>query len=380
MNYGAFDFIEKPFQAKRLIVTLCNAIRQSTLSHQLESYKKCERRQYHKIIGMSKPMQTVYQIIDNVAASKASILINGESGTGKELCAEAIFKESQRKDKPFITLNCAAIPKNLIETEIFGHVKGAFTNAISNRQGAASQADGGTLFLDEIGDMDLQLQSMLLRFIQMGTFQKVGGNKLETVDVRFICATHRNLLTEIQLGRFREDLYFRLNVIQISLPALRERGKDILLIAQTFLTKFAKMEGKSFNGFTSEVQQFFMNYDWPGNIRQLENVIYNIVLLHENQLVTTDMLPKFPNKLSETESSTAAMGIQQQLYPICLPIKQRPKQIRPLWQVEKEVIEEAIEFCNGNITQAAKLLQVSKSSIYNKLQLWKTKQVTDTTP
>jgi len=367
MQYGAFDFIEKPFKDERLVVTLHNALRQNALRQKVASYEKFKRKQYHKMIGMSKPMQTIYQIIDNVATSDVSILITGESGTGKELCAEAIFRESKRKDKPFITINCAAIPKDLIESEIFGHVKGAFTNAISDRQGAASQANRGTLFLDEIGDMDLQLQSVLLRFLQSGTFQKVGGDNLEKVDVRFICATNHDLLTEIQAGRFREDLYFRLNVIQIVLPALRKRGDDVLLIAQSFLQKFAQREGKSFSGFTTEVERILLNYDWPGNVRQLQNVIQNIVVLNESKQVAANMLPQFPTKLSEKPLSNQFSS------PLPSLTKSPSKNIRPFWLVEKEIIEEAIEFCNGNITQAARLLEISKSTIYNKLQLWKSK-------
>jgi len=206
-------------------------------------------------------MQMVYQIIDNVATSKASILITGESGTGKELCAKAIHQESQRQDKPFIALNCAAIPKDLIESQIFGHLKGAFTGAVNNQLGAVHQAAGGTLFLDEIGEMDISLQSKLLRFLQSKTFYQVGGQKEEQVDVRVLSATNRDLFAEVKAKRFREDLYYRLNVIHIQLPALRQRGQDILLLAKIFLKKYVQEEKKSFHGFTQEVEEIFLSYE-----------------------------------------------------------------------------------------------------------------------
>ncbi|RKZ45032.1 MAG: sigma-54-dependent Fis family transcriptional regulator, partial [Gammaproteobacteria bacterium] len=221
MRYKAFDFVEKPFDGQRLIVTIRNALRHQSLEQTVESYKKTvenykkkllKRTQYHSLIGSSPPMQVLYQIINNAASSKATVFITGESGTGKELCADAIHKESPRKNKPFIAINCAAIPKELMESEIFGHVKGAFTSAISERKGAALTANYGTLFLDEICEMSLDLQSKLLRFVQTGTVQPVGSTQLKKVDVRFICATNRDPLIEVQKGRFREDLYYRLHV------------------------------------------------------------------------------------------------------------------------------------------------------------------------
>ena len=371
MRCGAFDFLEKPFQKNRLIVTLCNALRQQHLSEIIESDKKCIKRDhYYDFIGDSKRMQALYQIIDHVAASKASVLITGESGTGKELCAQAIYKQSQRSAQPFITLDCTAIPKDLIESQLFGHVKGAFTGAVSSRKGVASLADGGTLFLDEIGEMDLALQAKLLRFMQTGTFYKVGGEKEEKVDVRFICATNRDLLAEIEAGQFREDLYNRINVVPIVLPALRKHREDILRLARVFLKKYAQVEQKPFQGFTSEVENILLHYDWPGNVRQLQSVIQNIVVLHEGYVITTEMLPSPLNETLVTDSNAIAPKTPP---PCQLSVAgASPKNIRPLWQVEKEAIEEAIKFCDGNVVQAAKLLKLSKSSIYHKLQLWKT--------
>jgi len=255
-----------------------------------KSEKRLSREHYHDFIGTSMPMQTVYQMIDKVAASKAPILITGETGTGKELCAEAIHKESKRADKPFVVCNCAAIPENLQESHLFGHIKGAFSGAIKDQKGLVSQADGGTLFLDEIGELPLLMQSTLLRFMQTKTFSKVGNHQLEKVDVRFICATNRNLLAEIEAGRFREDLYHRLNVIEIELPALRERGQDILRLAKFFLHKFAKEEQTDIQGFNAEAEKKLLSYEWSGNVRQLQNTIQNVVLLNGGKVITAEML------------------------------------------------------------------------------------------
>jgi len=321
--------------------------------------EKLKIRGYHRFLGTSKPMRTIYHIIDNVATSKASVFITGESGTGKELCADAIHKESQRKDEPFLILNCAAIPKDLMESELFGHVKGAFTGADKNRLGAASIADGGTLFLDEIGDMDLNLQAKLLRFVQTTTFQKVGSSNLEKVDIRFICATHHDPITAIKAGRFREDLYYRLNVISIKLPALRQREDDVLLLAKHFLMRYTIEENKLFVNFAPETEEILKNYDWPGNVRQLQNVIHNIVVLNEAEVVTPDMLS------STLENSPAEL----------LPSLEMPSQasvkILPLWQAEKKLIEQAIELCGGNIAKAAFMLEVDASTIYRKRRQWK---------
>ncbi|MDX1739297.1 MAG: sigma-54 dependent transcriptional regulator, partial [Alphaproteobacteria bacterium] len=228
MRLGAYDFIVKPFNANRLKVTIKNAFEQLKLSELVESIKETSRTHFEGFIGSSLSMQAVYRIIDSAATSKATVFITGESGTGKEVCAEAIHRQSKREKGPFIAINCGAIPRDLMESEIFGHKKGAFTGATTDRDGAATLADGGTLFLDEIGEMPMELQTKLLRFIQTGSFQKVGGSQIEHVDVRFICATNRDVLQEVKDGNFREDLYYRLHVIPIQMPPLRERGEDIL--------------------------------------------------------------------------------------------------------------------------------------------------------
>lgn len=371
MRLGAFDFVEKPFDGQRLLVTLRNALHHQRLRQRLDIYReKFFRNSFYSFIGASHAMQLVYQIIENAASSKATVFVTGESGTGKELCAEAIHRHSPRRDKPFVAINCAAIPRELIESEIFGHIKGAFTGAVAERQGASFQADTGTLFLDEIGDMDLDLQSKLLRFVQTGTVQKVGSNKLEKVDVRFICATNHDPLVDVQEGRFREDLYYRLHVIPIMLPPLREREEDILLIAREFLRKYTQEENKSFRGFTPETEAILLNYEWPGNVRQLQNVVRNIVVLNEGLEVTIDMLPAPLNYLSHKKPSIMAAATEG------LPAKKMtdlsPPVVRPLWLVEKEAIEQTIEFCDGNIPKAAALLEVSPSTIYRKRQSWET--------
>ncbi len=366
MRHGAEDFLEKPISANRLRTSVRNLIAKRKLQNIVDDYQSFERNTYHGFIGSSLSMQAVYRIIDAAAPSKASIFITGESGTGKEVCAEAIHEQSNRSDKPFIALNCGAIPRDLMESEIFGHKKGAYTGATSDRQGSASQADGGTLFLDEIGEMDMDLQTKLLRFIQTGTFRKVGGNQEEEVDVRFICATNRDPLEAVAEGRLREDLYYRLHVVPVHLPALRERGEDILAIASHFLLSYAREEGKPFKAFNPEVEVILRRYNWPGNVRQLQNVIRNIVVLHNDELVQASYLPPpldqslsaqelsqfFPDRPQSNEAGTSLQSI------------------RPLATVEREAIEMAIAICDGNIPKAAGLLDVSPSTIYRKKQSW----------
>jgi two-component system repressor protein LuxO len=368
MRYGAFDFIEKPFDAKRLKVTLRNALDRQSLTALVDSIKEdFQRERYHGFIGGSLEMQRVYRIIDSAAPSKATTFITGESGTGKEVCAEAIHRQSPRRAAPFVALNCGAIPRDLMESEIFGHVKGAFTGAAKERVGAAGQADGGTLFLDEIGEMDLDLQTKLLRFVQTGAYQKVGGSRLENVDVRFICATNRDPLQVVAEGRFREDLYYRLHVIPIHLPALRERKEDILLLARHFLSSFSAEELKVFQGFAPDAEELFLAYDWPGNIRQLQNVIRNVVVLHNAEQITADMLPSPLNAGVPTREDGVSAAPAAR---ILRPPPEGVASVKPLWLVEKEAIERAIDHCNGNIPRAAALLEVSPSTIYRKRQAW----------
>jgi len=368
MRIGAEDFLEKPVTASRLQTTVRNLLERTRLQHLVDDYKNTfDRERYHGFIGASLPMQAVYRIIDAAAPSKATVFITGESGTGKEVCAEAILAQGSRSRQPFIALNCSAIPRELMESEIFGHIKGAFTGASADRKGAASQADGGTLFLDEIGEMEMDLQTKLLRFVQTGSFQKVGSNKVEKVDVRFICATNRNPLEDIAAGRFREDLYYRLHVVPLHLPPLRERGDDIMEIAKYFLITYAQEENKNFTAFSPEVEVILRRYNWPGNVRQLQNVIRNIVVLHNDKTVTHAHLPA-PLNTSLNQLEMAHLVPPQQQVQTTDDDKHAP--IKPLANVEREAIERAIEVCDGNIPKAAALLEVSPSTIYRKKQGW----------
>lgn len=361
MRHGAQDFLIKPCEADRLRVTVNNAIRKASKLKTEEGINQG----YQGFIGSSQTMQAVYRTIDSAASSKASIFITGESGTGKEVCAEAIHATSKRGDKPFIAINCAAIPKDLIESELFGHVKGAFTGAATDRQGAAELADGGTLFLDELCEMDLDLQTKLLRFIQTGTFQKVGSSKMKSVDVRFVCATNRDPWKEVQEGRFREDLYYRLYVIPLHLPPLRERGEDVIEIAYSLLGFMSKEEGKDFIRLSPEVVDCFAKYEWPGNVRQLQNVLRNVVVLNNGKEIRLDMLPP---PLDQPMSENVTLTTQEKDVVTV-------HDIFPLWVTEKRAIEQAIKACEGNIPKAAGYLDVSPSTIYRKLQAWNDKQL-----
>ena len=367
MQAGAFDFVEKPFTADRLFVTLENALKRQDLEEIVDLYR---RDNFHEFVGSSLPMQSVYQIISSAASSKATVFVTGESGTGKEVCAHAIHNESPRRDQPFVALNCAAIPRDLMESEIFGHVKGAFTGAVTAREGAAARADGGTLFLDEICEMDMDLQSKLLRFIQTSSFQKVGGNTLQSVDIRFVCATNRDPIEEVRAGRFREDLYYRLHVIPVELPPLRQREDDVIQIARYLLKSYTAEENKHFERFTPETEAILRAFDWPGNVRQLQNVIRNIVVLNDQDIVTPTMLPPPLSELG-TSSATSAAQARPQADNIPAPAGiTDASAIRPLWQIEKQVIEQTIDHCDGNIPKAAALLDISPSTIYRKRQQW----------
>jgi two-component system repressor protein LuxO len=368
MRLGAQDFLIKPCEADRLRVTVNNAIRKAEKLKGSDPHAITSSNKYQGFIGSSQTMLSVYKTIDSAASSKASIFITGESGTGKEVCAEAIHAASKRRDKPFIAINCAAIPKDLIESELFGHVKGAFTGAATERQGAAELADGGTLFLDELCEMDLDLQTKLLRFIQTGTFQKVGSSKMKSVDVRFVCATNRDPWKEVQEGRFREDLYYRLYVIPLHLPPLRERGEDVVEIAYSLLGFMSMEEGKEFARFSPDVVQRFVGYEWPGNVRQLQNVLRNAVVLNHGKEITLDMLPP---PLNKTSTKLALAGLEQGSDVVEQAMS--PEQVLPLWLVEKQAIENAIDAFDGNIPKAANALVVSPSTIYRKIQGWNQK-------
>jgi two-component system repressor protein LuxO len=375
IRLGAFDFLTKPFDAARLKVTLANAASQLRLGEKVNQLASLEREQFGDFIGKSLAMQSVYKTIDSLASSDATGFIVGESGTGKELAAEAIHNHSARRNKAFIAINCGAIPGELMESELFGHVKGAFTGASSNREGAATIADGGTLFLDEICEMSLELQKKLLRFIQTGTFRKVGSNTLEQVDVRFVCATNRDPLVEVREGRFREDLFYRLHVVPVRMPPLREREEDVLMIARHFLAQFSEREGGSFEGFTPEAEEAIRRYPWPGNVRQLQNSMHQLVVLNDGFRVEKSMLPEpitSGHLESEDSGGVRSAPVARSEAPRAAESHvARRQQVEPLWITEKRAIEQAIEICGGNVNQAAGLLEVAPSTVYRKLQSWK---------
>lgn len=384
---GAKDFLEKPINADRLKTSITLHLQQVKLEYLVEDIEsKFDRSRFHGFIGSSLPMQGVYKIIDSVAPTSASVFIIGESGTGKEVCAEAIHKESKRKDKPFVAINCGAIPKDLMESEIFGHVKGAFTGATTDRKGAASQAHGGTLFLDELCEMDLEMQKKLLRFLQTGTFTPLGASREVKVDVRIICATNREPLTEVEEGRFREDLYYRVHVVPIDMPPLRERGNDIATLANHFLKLYSKEDGKQFKGINRDAESLLKRYAWPGNVRQLQNIIRNIVVLNDDSKLLVHHLPEQIIKgraatSTQPKPSHSFSTVAAAADPVSEPLRDEapningsmddsPCQIRPMWQIERETIQQAIDHCDGNVLNAAVLLELSPSTVYRKKQAW----------
>ncbi|ENI8076125.1 sigma-54-dependent transcriptional regulator [Vibrio vulnificus] len=403
MNKGAEDFLEKPIKADRLKTSIAVHLKRAKLEHLVENMQsRFDRPRYHGFIGACLPMQAVYKIIDSVAPTTASVFINGESGTGKEVCAEAIHKQSLRKDQPFIAINCGAIPRDLMESEIFGHLKGAFTGATTDRKGAAMLANGGTLFLDELCEMELEMQKKLLRFLQTGTFTPLGGSKEIKVDVRIICATNRDPLKEVEEGRFREDLYYRVHVVPIEMPPLRERGNDIVELANHFLKTYAKEDGKKFNSISKEAQSILKKYNWPGNVRQLQNIIRNIVVLNDDNQLNMEHLPaqlttkpqtvKEPTKLSTPPQPVQAVIQEMRNGHEALNHHSLETQtskanplahnafhhsdgsIRPMWQIEREAIQNAIAFCDGNVISAAVMLELSPSTVYRKKQAWEAEE------
>lgn len=375
MRLGASDFLVKPFPIEALGDSANRALKNAGLSTKADigaqsptdienaSPRKpaVQRAGFGGFIGISPPMQIVYDIIENAAKSSATVFITGESGTGKEICAEAIHRYSKRAKEPFIAINCAAIPRELLESELFGHVKGAFTSAMNDRDGAMTLADGGTLFLDEIAEMAPDMQTKLLRFLQNLTYRKVGGNKTEKANVRIICATNKDPLEEIRRGHLRQDLYYRLHVVPIQMPPLRQRRGDIIDLADYFLRLYAREENKSFRSFSPEAEAVLAGALWPGNVRQLQNIVRGIVVLHDGQVVTSAMLP--PSLREETYRTP--QGHQSQTIQ-----NDYSNTVSPLWQIERDAIESAIALCEGNIPKAAAMLEISPSTIYRKKMIW----------
>jgi two-component system repressor protein LuxO len=358
MRAGADDFLVKPYQAAELARRLLTRLAESAPSiiPSEAPVSTTEQPGFHHFIGGSPAMRALYEQIRRVAPSKAPVFVTGESGSGKEVCAEAIHACSTRANGPFIAINCSAIPRELMESEIFGHVKGAFTGAHEDRSGAAELAHGGTLFLDEICEMDLALQAKLLRFAQTGTVRRVGDTRLRHVDVRFVCATNREPVREIEAGRFREDLYYRLHVLPLRLPPLRERGDDVAMLAQAFLVRFAEEEGRHFLGFTPEAEAAIEAHAWPGNVRELQNVIRRVVVLHDGERVSAEMLALF-----SPHEAARDTGPLPRTEATC---------VDPFWRQEQRIIEQALAAFDGNTLKAASALEISPSTIYRKRQSW----------
>lgn len=367
-----WGYLQKPWNNRELVIAVEQAIvhknmmtERSMLKQVVDRYQQYHKTQFESFIGDSIPMQFVYQAISQAAPSEASIFLTGESGTGKEVAAEAIHRLSKRKNAPFIAINCAAIPSELMESEIFGHIKGAFSGAISNRDGAATLADGGTIFLDELGEMDINLQAKLLRFIQTGEFQKVGNDKTENVDIRFISATNRAPIEAIQQGKLREDLYYRLNVISIDLPPLYKRESDALQLAHHFLNIYNDKEQRNIDGFSIKAESLINSYRWPGNVRQLQNVMHSCVILSQTSLIDADLIKaQLPTQYIESATPTIQPSSANSSAPT------QEEGIVPLADVERLAIENAIKHCNDNVVQAASLLGVSPSTLYRKMQQW----------
>ncbi len=362
MRGGAYDFLLKPFNEQRFLHAVDNALADGAREDGAANTPTPPR--FDDFVGSSLVMERVYDRIRSVGRSMATVFISGESGTGKEICAQAIHKVSTRASGPFVPLNCGAIPSDLLESEVFGHLKGSFTGAIADKPGAAAVADGGTLFLDEICEMDLNLQTKLLRFLQTSSIQPVGSPHPRKVNVRIVCATNRDPLEEVRRGRFREDLYYRLHVVPIHLPPLRDRGSDVVEIAESALDRFAREENRTFSGLDHDVKALFQRMDWPGNVRQLLNVMRHAVVLNDGPVVTLDMLP--------IEMHHAREGLQS---PVDAPNEKPHITLdglvgKSLAEIEQLVIEETIAHHDGSVPKAARVLDVSPSTIYRKREAW----------
>ena len=371
MRRGAADFVVKPTTRQRLNATLQRAMETARQPAPLKPKGAAgqtakDQTGYCGMIGQSLVMQGVFKSIEVAAPSKASVFITGETGTGKELVARAIHDQSPRSNANFIAINCGAIPKELIESELFGHVKGAFSGAVANRIGVAESAEGGTLFLDELGEMPMELQPKLLRFLQTGEFNRVGETALRKSNIRIVAATNRNPLEAVREGRLREDLYYRLYVVPIFLPPLRARGSDILMLAEKFLERFSKEEGKSFDGFSDEVENWLVTHPWPGNVRELENLMRQISVLKASGTIELSDIPRLLTPGTPAPDPVAEAAVE----PPSPDSEPSGMKIEPLWMAEKRAIEKALALSRGNIVAAAKSLEINPSTIYRKKAAW----------
>lgn len=361
MRAGAHDYVAKPINAPIMAARIGELAQRHGKCRSLgiDGRNGAGPSDFAGFIGASSAMQFVYEQIGRIATSSAPVFITGESGTGKDVCAEALHAKGPRAGKRLVAINCAAIPRDLMESELFGVARGAFTGAHEDRKGAAELADGGTLFLDEIGEMDLSLQSKLLRFLQTGTLSRVGEGTVRRVDVRVICATNRNPMQLIAEKKFREDLFYRLHVLPIHLPPLRQRPSDVMVLARHFLARYAAEENKRFGDYSSEVASLLSAAEWKGNVRQLQNLVRRLVVMFDGGDITAAMLnaADIETRGLETTPETASRG-------------ERRAAILPMWQQEQRIIEDAIASFGGNVSLAAAALEISPSTIYRKRQGW----------
>ena len=355
MRAGAYDFITKPLEVDLLEIALQRAVDHRRLQMQLEKLEKQmqESSRAGVLVGESPIMLDLIGQIERAGPSGAAILITGESGTGKELVARALHDSSARKAKPFIAVNCAALPEALIESELFGHAKGAFTDARDARKGLFAQADGGTLFLDEIGDLPLNLQAKLLRVLEQQTIRPIGSDQEQAIDVRVLSATHQDLEAKVEREEFRQDLYYRLNVIEIEVPPLRARGNDVLLLAHTFLQQFAEKSGKAVVGIAEPAATKLLDYDWPGNVRELRNVLERAVAMTQYDRVIVDDLPARVQQFTRNEF---VFGSED------------PSNLVSLAELEQRYIVHVLQMVGNNRTRAARLLGLDRKTLYRKLK------------
>jgi len=352
MKKGVYDFITKPFDENELLNVIEKAISESEMNKELISTYFDKETHFSQIIGKTPVIQQVFQTIQKIAPTDSTVLITGETGVGKELIAREIHLGSQRRDHPFVKVNCAAIPETLLESELFGYEKGAFTGAVTNKPGRFEIAHEGTILLDEMGEIPLHLQAKLLGVIQDKSFDRVGGVKTIKVDIRIIAATNQDLQSAVQSGKFRSDLFYRLNVVPIHIPPLRERKDDLIPLVGYFLKIFTAKYCKKINNVSPEVMATFSNYDWPGNIRELENVLERMVLMSETDTLTLDQLPaEIRGAISTVEAST---------------LKEKVDIISQM--TEKQMIIDVLNKTNQNRTKAAKLLGISRRTLQNKIK------------
>ncbi|HOE95036.1 MAG TPA: sigma-54 dependent transcriptional regulator [Candidatus Sumerlaeota bacterium] len=365
IKLGAYEFLPKPIDLDKLNTIIRNAVEQYLLRREVRTLRRQLEppREFQSMVGTSPAMLEIYNMIETVAATTATVMVTGESGTGKELVARGLHNLSSRAGREFVAINCAAIPRDLLENELFGHEKGSFTGATERYKGCFERADKGTLFLDEICEMDLGLQAKLLRLIQEQQFYRVGGTEPVQVDVRILTATNQNPAEAVRAGRFREDLYYRLNVVPINLPPLRERREDIGQIANKYLLEFSKAYGRRFQGFDLEALAALERYGWPGNVRELRNVVEQLVVLNEGERVTASMLPAriLEARPAPVEPGQAAPAGGERA-------TLTSESIRPFWQVERDQIQSALDLCGGNVQEVARRLEISPATLYRKIE------------